>query len=231
MARQDIKELRNLPLADLISAPLNAVITAQANAALSTANFIERIGFISNSDKSIFDNKEMIGDNPDTHRVRMAELKVKKKILVADGDTYKVEEIEEYVAIPFITLFNIPAFEIGSLDWDFKVRLKSVQEFETNFSHSNTIATSNTTGVELGVAAKILQVGVNTTMTVEASATTDFELRYKSNREQEYNLHINVKGNAAPFPKGIERLLDIAERIATETEEANRFEAEKQAID
>ena len=109
MAQADIRELRNLPLSDLITSPLNAVITAQANAALSTAQFIEQIGFTSDSDKSLFDDKEAA----DNHDIRMAELKVRKKLLEDDGSGGQtVKVVDEYVAIPFITLFNIPAIEI-----------------------------------------------------------------------------------------------------------------------
>jgi len=222
MAQQDIRELRNLPLSDLITAPLNAVISAQANAALSTAQFIEQIGFTSEGDASLFDDKE----DQDKHSVRTAELKIKKKVLVDDGSGgLTVQEIEEFVSIPFIALFNIPAIEIGSMDWDFNVRLKSVQSLDTTYSNSFRAGYRRKTGLNIGGSLKGIDVGINTSMTVETSLKTDFEMRYKSTREQEYNLHINVKANAASLPKGIERLLGIAERIATETEIANAHKA------
>jgi hypothetical protein len=222
MAQADIRELRNLPLSDLITSPLNAVITAQANAALSTAQFIEQIGFTSDSDKSLFDDKEAA----DNHDIRMAELKVRKKLLEDDGSGGQtVRIVDEYVAIPFITLFNIPAIEISELNWDFNVKLKSVQSLDTSFSKSFSAGYRRTAEAKAGLAAKIIQIGVNSSMTVEASTKSDFEMRHKSSRQQEYNLHINIKANSAPVPKGIERLLSIAERIATESEEANAHEA------
>jgi hypothetical protein len=222
MAQADIRELRNLPLSDLITAPLNAVITAQANAALSTAQFIEQIGFTSEGEASLFDDK----DDNDKHSIRTAELKIKKKVLVDDGNGgLKVEEVEEFVSIPFISLFNIPAIEIGSMDWDFNVRLKSVQSLDTTFSSSFSAGYRSQTGLKIGGQIKMIEVGINSSMTVETSLKTDFEMRHKSTREQEYNLHINIKANAAALPKGIDRLLSIAERIATETETANAHEA------
>lgn len=42
-------ELASLDFANLIGGPLNAVITAQSNAALSTANFIKTVGFDENN--------------------------------------------------------------------------------------------------------------------------------------------------------------------------------------
>ncbi len=225
MAQADIKELRNLPLSELISAPLNAVISAQANAALSTAQFIEQIGFTSTGEASLFDDKE----NDETHSVRTAELKIKKNVLVDDGNgNQKVEEVEEFVSIPFIALFNIPAIEIGSMDWDFNVRLKSVQSLDTSYSKSFSAGYRSKSESKFGAAIKMIDVGINSSMTVETAMKTDFELRHKATREQEYNLHINVKANAAALPKGIERLLSIAERIATETETANAHQANAQ---
>jgi hypothetical protein len=209
MAEQDIKELRNLPLADLITAPLNAVITAQANAAMSTAQFIEKIGLYQKDGISLFDNK----DNTDVHKVRMAKMIVEETL--PDGS-----KLSKTVALPFITLFNIPAFEIDSLDWNFNVRLKSVQEFSTTLTSHSEVSTSTTAEMELGIAAKILQVGINTSMTVETASSTDFELRYQSGREQEYNLGISIKARSAPLPRGIEKLLDITEQIANSIIEA-----------
>lgn len=209
MAEQDIKELRNLPLADLISAPLNAVIAAQSNAAMSTAQFIEQIGLYQEDGLSLFDSK---GDD-DVHKVRMANVNVEEEL--PDGST-----LSRRVAIPFISLFNIPAFEIDSLDWNFNVRLKSMQEFETTLTSHSEVSTSQTAEMELGIAAKILQVGINTSMTVETASSTDFELRHQSGREQEYDLSIGIKARSAPLPRGIEKLLDITEQIANDILEA-----------
>jgi hypothetical protein len=222
MASADIRELRNLPLSDLITAPLNAVIEAQANSAMSTAQFIEQVGFSSEGEASFFDD-----DSKSQEReIRTAELKVKKKLLkTADDGTTSVEIVDEFVSIPFITLFNIPSIEIQSLDWDFNVKLKSMQSLETSYSQEFKYGYRSKTEINAGIAAKIFSAGINTSMTVESTFKSDFELRHKAGREQEYNLHINIKAVQAQPPKGIERLLAIAERVATESEAANAHEA------
>ena len=76
---REVKILKDLPLNDLISAPLNAVINAQAAAALTTVNFIERIGFLNKSDKKkgIFDKPKNSGG--DDYDVRVARLNMEKK--------------------------------------------------------------------------------------------------------------------------------------------------------
>src|ERR1051325_6335311 len=81
---REVKILEDLPLSDLISARLNAVIKAQAAAALTTANFVERIGFINKSDKKkgIFDKPKNVGG--DAYDVRVARLNMEKKEFVPD---------------------------------------------------------------------------------------------------------------------------------------------------
>ena len=41
---QEIQDLTELPLSSLMSGPINAVIEAQASAAMTTANFIQQVG-------------------------------------------------------------------------------------------------------------------------------------------------------------------------------------------
>lgn len=195
--QEDVTELRNLPLEQLISAPLNAVIKAQAQAAMTTAKFIEEIGFKRPDEDSFFDTPDDAAKND--YDVRVAKLKID-----ANGKVTNVD-------IPFITLFNVPNFEITNFDWAFNVKLKSIQSFSARFGTTTT--TTTTGGVNAGLNIfQLLKIGGG--MKVESTTKTDFESRFKSGREQEYNLAINIRGNSAPLPKGIETLLSIAENAA-----------------
>lgn len=194
---QDITELRNLPLEQLISAPLNAVIKAQAQAAITTAQFIEEIGFKRPDEDSFFDTPDDATKND--YDVRVAKLKID-----ANGKVTNVD-------IPFITLFNVPNFEITNFDWSFNVKLKSMQTFSAKFGTTNTTTTTTEGSARLGIF-DLLKIGGS--MKVESTTKTDFESRFKTGREQEYNLAINIHGNSAPLPKGIETLLSIAENAA-----------------
>ncbi len=201
--QEDITELRNLPLEQLISAPLNSVIKAQAQAAMTTAKFIEEIGFTRNDDESFFDTPNSNSSND--YDVRVAKLKID-----ANGKITNVD-------IPFITLFNVPNFEITNFDWSFNVKLKSMQSFSAKFGISS--QSTSTSDASLGLNIKnLLKIGGG--MKVETTTKTDFESRFKTGREQEYNLNINIRGNSAPLPKGIETLLSIAENAARSVPEA-----------
>lgn len=196
--QSDITELRDLPLEQLISAPLIAVIKGQAQSALTTAKFIEEIGFKRNTDDdSFFDTAENVAKND--YDVRVAKLHVDANGKVTDVD------------LPFISMFNIPCFEISSFDWSFNVKLKSMETFSAKFATSTAVTATHTSDFGLNIK-NILKF--NSSMRVEATTKTDFESRFKAGREQEYTLSINIKGNSAPLPKGIETLLSIAENAA-----------------
>ncbi len=200
----DIIELRNLPLEELISAPLNAVIKAQAQAAMTTVQFIEQVGFIRNSDDTSF------FDSPDNSTANDYDVRLAKLQINVDKDG---KNTVTNVDLPFITLFNVPSFEIATFDWSFNVKLKSMQSLSAKFTTSNTTAVTTDASSSLNLFS-LIKIGGS--MKVESTTKTDFESRFKTGREQEYNLNINIKGNSAPLPKGIETLLSIAEN-ATKT--------------
>ncbi len=278
---ENVKILKDLPLEALISAPLNAVITAQSNAALSTANFITKIGLINKSNNkkkatSFFDNPSKQGG--DEYDVRVAKLKIIKQVpeikavtgvtavlatsavgesafpngmLAADSSGVGVandgtaahalglqvfvaakpavaevkevigvpqHEALESVELPFIALVNVPCIEISEMTWDFNVKLHQIVEMSTDLTISNetTITDDNNFDLNLG---DFLSIG--NSMHVESTTKIDFESRYGSTREQEYNLKIGIKAIQAPTPKGLERFMSIAESIATNNEKVN----------
>lgn len=201
----DIQELRELPLKDLMSSPLDAAIKAQADAALTTVAFIESVGLITKAGEKSFLDLENPNDESE-YEVRMAKLKVQK----SGGGASSVTEVE----VPFISLFNVPTFEINNLEWDFNVKLKSIQNFSANL-HGSASVNSETTGGGQFNLRRMLSVKGQTK--VETAFKTDFDTKFGIGREQEYNLRIKVQASSGPMPKGIGKLLDIAEAVASQT--------------
>jgi hypothetical protein len=213
---REIQTLKDLPLESLLSAPLNAAIAAQANAALSTVAFVEKVGFKSKDPRrSIFDRQR----NEDESEVRIATLKVKSKRRNEAGELVD-DDVE--ISLPYITLFNIPTLEIGSLDWSFNVKLNRVEELAVDFTKS--IESTATGSVAAGgdLTSIGIPISIGGKMSVAVTEKTEFALRYGVGREQEYNLAITVRANQAPQPRGIQRLFDIAERVAADIAEARR---------
>jgi hypothetical protein len=197
--RRDIATLRDLPLEAMLTSVLNAAIKAQAEAALTTAEFVKEIGFVASegADTPLMDEPPAKKLN-----VRAAELSI------TSGDS------TTNVTLPFISLFNIPSLEIDALDWSFKAELKSIESFRTSLKVTRGLTTTADATVPLPVPIPIpIQVGA--TMKIEVKEQVDFEARGFSGREQKYSLNVQVKASSGPTPRGIERLFDIADRIIT----------------
>lgn len=226
--RQEIKELKELPLADLISAPLNAVIQAQNDAALSTVNFIQNVGFMPKDDeKDIFAE-----DNPSD--VRMAVIKYQEEVAYektpkngANPAVWETKKEERTLSIPFISLFNIPALEISEMKWDFNVKLKGMTQFATNLNTTTTTTSEGGGNLGANLSSFGLPISIGASMKVSTSSTTKFGLRYGEGHEATHQLSIGIKAVQAEPPKGVDRLLSLAEQMVQASIEARRIAAEK----
>lgn len=227
--RQETEELKNLPLSFLISAPLNAAIEAQRESAMTTAAFIEQVGFIPPENKLSLFSSPAEGDS---YKVRQAviayqqdELKLKTAgdptATPPKPDVYEVQPVKRELRVPYLSMVNIPMFDVSELTIDFNARLKGVTQVETDFKHEtgSKVTAGARAGVDLGSLGVPVNVGAS--MKVESTSRTQFGLRYGEGHEAEYNLHVTVKAVQAQQPKGIERLLSLAEKIVDASERAN----------
>ncbi|GAA4232045.1 hypothetical protein GCM10022291_05860 [Postechiella marina] len=100
-------ELGSIDFENLIGGPLNACVTAQANASLSTVNFIKEVGFTDDGD------------------LRMVDFSYKKEVPDPDnpGSTLK-EDVS--LNVPFVSVLNVPSLRIENCTVDFNVKLNSV---------------------------------------------------------------------------------------------------------
>lgn len=226
--KQETQELKNLPLSFLISAPLNAAIEAQRASALSTAAFIEQVGFLPKDKKlSLFANKD------NSYDVRQAVISYEQdeiKLKTAGDptaspptrDVYQVVKgVKRTLQLPFISLLNIPMFEVSELNIDFNVRLKGVTQFEAEFNNETSSTYSESASASGDLSSLGVPLSVGASMKVESTSRSQFGLRYGEGHEAEYNLHVTVKAVQAAQPKGIERLLALAEKIVDASEKAN----------
>jgi len=199
--RRDIETLRDLPLESMLTSVLNAAIKAQAEAALTTAEFVKQIGFVGDSDASLLDDNE----SAQNLKIRQAELSIES------GDSTTT------VKLPFISLFNIPSLEIDSLDWSFKAELKSIESFRTDVKVKTGSTTTVGGGASLPIPIAKVPIQLGATMKVQVKEQVSFAARGFSGRQQKYSLDVQVKAGNGPTPRGIERLFDIADRIITDS--------------
>jgi hypothetical protein len=97
-----------LSLAQLIGAPISALVDAEAQAAIATERFIRNVGFTGGADRG------ELGD------LQMARFKRKRR----DGE----EEREIEVQIPLLSMLPIPALQIRDAELDYTVRVVQTEE-------------------------------------------------------------------------------------------------------
>ncbi|MFB9057782.1 DUF2589 domain-containing protein [Mariniflexile ostreae] len=100
-------ELGSIDFENLIGGPLNACVTAQANASMSTVNFIKEVGFTEDGD------------------LRMVDFSYTKEVPDPDNPGSTLKE-DVALKVPFVSVLNIPSLRIETCEVDFNVKLNSV---------------------------------------------------------------------------------------------------------
>ena len=100
-------ELGSIDFENLIGGPLNACVTAQANASMSTVSFIKEVGF------------------DEDGNLRMVDFSYKKEIDDPDNPGSTTTE-DVSLKVPFVSVLNIPSLRIETCEVDFNVKLNSV---------------------------------------------------------------------------------------------------------
>ncbi|MBD3618640.1 MAG: DUF2589 domain-containing protein [Chromatiales bacterium] len=101
-----------LSLSQLIGAPINALVEAEAQAAMATARFIRMVGFTGNGD-----DMNALGE------LQMARFNRRRR--TKDG---KIEDVE--VQIPLLSMLPIPALQIRDAELDYTVRILQTEAIQ-----------------------------------------------------------------------------------------------------
>ncbi len=123
-----VSELNNIDFDKMIGGPLQAVIKAQADAAMTTVNFIKEVGFVTDSSGNVTD-------------VRKVQFKYEKT--KSDGTT-ELTNIE----VPFLAMLQVPCIRIDTAEITFNAKLNSVE--------SQNVSSKLTVGTELGVNVSVV---------------------------------------------------------------------------
>lgn len=178
-------ELGSIDFAKIIGGPLDACVKAQSNAAISTVNFIQQVGFEKDGEEN---------------KLRMAEFKYKKHV---PNPEYKNEEetpnvdptIEQDVeiSVPFIALLNVPSFRIETCDVDFNVKLNSTYTKDV----------SDEFGIKAGASGGFGPVKFNVDVSYKRTSSTGIKV------EKEYSLGVKVRATNDEMPAGLEKVLGL----------------------
>ncbi len=193
-----VEELREIPFGYLIGAPLKAAIEAQALAAKTTVDFIQKVGFLEDDNDigSMFNDLKTDGNAGKVRNVTFQYTKLDEDGVVKDAK----------LTVPILSIVPIPFIRLDTIDIDFVAKLQDV------------ITSSTKTDFKYGVDAKAkfkswwspVSMEVRTSMTYQSSR--DDSSRFV----REYTMNIKVHAVQEDMPAGLERMLDILEQTIRE---------------
>jgi len=108
----EVSEVKSLPLFQIMGAPILALVQAEAQAAQATAEFIERVGFISSED----DPPENARDVDHIGQLRMFTFHYQKPGASGGMETFQVQ-------IPLLSLVPIPSVQVKEAEFEFDVHI------------------------------------------------------------------------------------------------------------
>lgn len=189
-----VAELRQIPFEHLIGAPMKAAVEAQALAAQSTIEFIQKVGFKS----SDFEPADMLFDDPskdaDAGELRNVTFSYKKK------DATETEADFE-LTVPLLSITPIPYLRIDEMTIDFSAKL-------TDSIQRNTSSSFNLTS---SVSGKFSSFWSPVKLSFRTTATYNTKTATRAAQKREYRMDIHVRAVQDEMPAGLSKVLDILE--------------------
>jgi hypothetical protein len=208
------QELSSIDFESMIGGPLVAVINAQAQAAMSTVNFIKEVGFKKPS------SEEEAGDDTSTEEPIYVTFKYPKELSpyqpATPGDpsaTPPIPATEAVAAVyepqelkvPILTILPIPFIRIDLTTIDFNAKINSVEYRKTDTRLKVDSSLEAKAGWLWGSAK--LKVSTSFQRTTQQGNTVN----------RTYSLAIHVKAVQDEMPAGMEKMLGILEGAITST--------------
>ena len=206
------QELSSIDFESMIGGPLVAVIHAQAQAAMSTVNFIKEVGFKKSS------TEEDAGGDTSTEEPIYVTFKYPKELspyqpaIPADPSAtppvvaspavpadYETQELQ----VPILTILPIPFIRIDETTIDFNAKINSVEYRKTNTRLKVDASLEAKAGWLWGSAK--LKVSTSFQRTTQQGNTVN----------RTYSLAIHVKAVQDEMPAGMEKMLSILEGAIT----------------
>lgn len=180
-------ELSSLDFEALIGGPLSAVVRAQADAAVTSVDFIKAVGFTDDAPTMVTFNYERLVETT-----------------AADGTVS--EEVKPFkLTVPFLTMLPIPFIRVEETTIDFNAKIVSVQERKSTTEKGLNAELTAKAGWGWGSA----KLKVNASYKKSTSATSKIE--------RTYSMAVHVRAVQDELPAGTERLLGILENVIKET--------------
>ncbi len=211
------QELSSIDFESMIGGPLVAVINAQAQAAMSTVNFIKEVGFKKPS------TEEDAGGDTSTEEPIYVTFKYPKELspyvpavpadpaatppVTATPAVPAVYETQE-LQVPILTILPIPFIRIDLTTVDFNAKINSVEYRKTN--------------TNLKVAASLEAKAGWLWGSAKLKVSTSFQrtTQQGSSVNRTYSMAVHVKAVQDEMPAGMEKMLGILEGAIISTPSA-----------
>lgn len=142
------QRLASIPFGALIGGPMNAAIQAQANAALSTVDFIKSVGF----------------DKDD---------KVVNVVF-----KYGTKSDEQTLEVPLLTIVPIPFIRIDDMNINFKASMSQSTESEESEKKSKEVSASLTAGASYWFAKAEMSASVSSKKDSTSTKNSKYSVEY-----------------------------------------------------
>jgi len=183
-----VGELSQIPFTHIIGGVLKSAIEAQAMAAMSTVDFIQKVGFVPPTTPANNAKSTAL----DTGKVRNVTFSYTKKN--EEGDSNDVT-----LSVPILTIVPIPYIRIEHVTIAFKAKL------------SDTLTSAHTDKLDVSASLDINYRAVEFRSSVSYQQTNTTS----SNQSREYSLDVNVRAVQDAMPAGLSRVLDLLEASIT----------------
>ena len=208
------QELSSIDFESMIGGPLVAVINAQAQAAMSTVNFIKEVGFKKPS------AEQDAGGDTSTEEPIYISFKYPKELspyvpavpgnptatppIPATPAVPAVYETQE-LKVPILTILPIPFIRIELATVDFNAKINSVEYRKTN--------------TDLKVAASLEAKAGWLWGSAKLKVSTSFQRTTQEGNSvnRTYSMAVHVKAVQDEMPAGMEKMLGILEGAITST--------------
>jgi hypothetical protein len=191
-----VEELRQIPFSSLIGGPMKAAIEAQALAAQSTIEFIQKVGF--KTPTGGFEPTDMLLEDTsadaDAGELRSVTFTYSKK-----DETDTIAEFR--LTVPLLSITPIPYLRIDEMTIDFSAKLTDAVERKTDTSFNLTSS----------VSGKYSSFWSPIKLEFRTSATYNTRTTTAAASKREYRLDIHVRAVQDEMPAGLSKVLDILE--------------------
>jgi hypothetical protein len=192
-----VAELKEIPFGYLIGEPLKAAIEAQAIAAKTTIDFIEKVGFIPPNDQDML----FVDETADADGGKVRNVTFSYKKVDQNGG-----ESDATLTVPILSIVPIPYIRIDEMTIDFTAKLNDTIQHtdKTNFKLDTSV-----TGKYSSWWSPI-SLEFRTAMSLERSQAN------ASKFIREYTMNIHVRAVQDDMPAGLAKVLNILENAIKE---------------